>query len=112
MDVWCEVYAPHPIKFIRFIGASIHVSSHVCGVVCGCAPQDFVTLQFIPPGTDLQPILPVLAKVFDQVGGPETGEQLQWDTTYKLHQIASYHIARADGVWVPHLRRRRLRQCC
>jgi hypothetical protein len=30
-------------------------------------PQDFVTLQFIPPGTDLQPILPVLAKVFDQV---------------------------------------------
>lgn len=28
--------------------------------------QDFVTLQFIPPGTDLQPILPVLAKVFDQ----------------------------------------------
>ena len=29
--------------------------------------QDFVTLQFIPPGTDLKPILPVLAKVFDQV---------------------------------------------
>ncbi|KAG1670981.1 hypothetical protein FOA52_014370 [Chlamydomonas sp. UWO 241] len=28
--------------------------------------KDFVTLQFIPPGTDLQPILPVLAKVFDQ----------------------------------------------
>lgn len=28
--------------------------------------QDFVTLQFIPPGTDLKPILPVLAKVFDQ----------------------------------------------
>lgn len=27
---------------------------------------DFVTLDFIPPGTDLQPILPVLAKVFDQ----------------------------------------------
>jgi aarF domain-containing kinase len=24
-----------------------------------------VTLQFIPEGTDLQPILPVLAKVFD-----------------------------------------------
>ncbi len=23
----------------------------------------FVTLEFIPPGTDLQPILPVLAKV-------------------------------------------------
>lgn len=30
-------------------------------------PQDFVTLQFIPPGTDLRPILPVLTKVFDQV---------------------------------------------
>eukprot|EP00877_Chromochloris_zofingiensis_P007733 jgi/Chrzof1/3212/Cz12g16050.t1_COQ8 len=28
--------------------------------------QDFVTLQFIPEGTDLTPILPVLAKVFDQ----------------------------------------------
>lgn len=28
--------------------------------------EDFVTLQFIPKGTDLQPILPVLAKVFDQ----------------------------------------------
>ncbi|KAK9804220.1 hypothetical protein WJX72_001850 [[Myrmecia] bisecta] len=28
--------------------------------------QDFVTLGFIPPGTDLRPILPVLAKVFDQ----------------------------------------------
>jgi len=28
--------------------------------------EDFVTLDFIPPGTDLRPILPVLAKVFDQ----------------------------------------------
>ncbi|KAK9838371.1 hypothetical protein WJX81_007765 [Elliptochloris bilobata] len=28
--------------------------------------QDFVTLQFIPRGTDLSPIMPVLAKVFDQ----------------------------------------------
>ena len=27
---------------------------------------DFVTLDFIPPNTDLSPILPVLAKVFDQ----------------------------------------------
>ncbi|QDZ25764.1 UbiB-like protein kinase [Chloropicon primus] len=27
---------------------------------------DFVTLEFIPPGTNLSPILPVLAKVFDQ----------------------------------------------
>lgn len=34
---------------------------------CVFVAQDFVTLQFIPPGTDLQPILPVLAKVFDQV---------------------------------------------
>ena len=25
--------------------------------------EDFVTLQFIPKGTDLRPILPVLAKV-------------------------------------------------
>lgn len=25
--------------------------------------EDFVTLDFIPPGTDLKPILPVLAKV-------------------------------------------------
>eukprot|EP00210_Caulerpa_lentillifera_P009294 g8859.t1 len=28
--------------------------------------KDFVTLDFIPEGTDLTPILPVLAKVFDQ----------------------------------------------
>lgn len=28
--------------------------------------EDFVTLQFIPPGTDLKPILPALANVFDQ----------------------------------------------
>ena len=28
--------------------------------------EDFVTLDFIPPDTDLRPILPVLAKVFDQ----------------------------------------------
>mmetsp|Transcript_17309 Transcript_17309/g.43443 ORF Transcript_17309/g.43443 Transcript_17309/m.43443 type:complete len:830 (-) Transcript_17309:636-3125(-) len=28
--------------------------------------KDFVTLDFIPEGTDLQPILPVLAKVFDR----------------------------------------------
>jgi aarF domain-containing kinase len=28
--------------------------------------SDFVTLQFIPKGTNLQPILPVLANVFDQ----------------------------------------------
>jgi len=28
--------------------------------------DDFITLQFIPPGTDLKPIQPVLAKVFDQ----------------------------------------------
>jgi len=27
---------------------------------------DFVTLEFIPPGTNLSPILPVLSKVFDQ----------------------------------------------
>merc|ERR1712176_1040521 len=27
---------------------------------------DFVTLEFIPPGTNLKPILPVLSKVFDQ----------------------------------------------
>ena len=28
--------------------------------------EDFVTLQFIPKGTNLSPILPVLANVFDQ----------------------------------------------
>lgn len=27
--------------------------------------KDFVTLQFIPEGTDLTPILPALARVFD-----------------------------------------------
>ena len=53
-------------------------SSHICTclVQFGPAPhalphlavEDFVTLQFIPPGTDLKPILPALANVFDQVG--------------------------------------------
>ncbi len=33
--------------------------------------EDFVTLQFIPKGTNLKPILPVLAKVFDQVRAKE-----------------------------------------
>lgn len=28
--------------------------------------QDFVTLQFIAPGTDLKPLLPALSRVFDQ----------------------------------------------
>ncbi len=31
--------------------------------------QDFVTLQFIPPGTDLRPILPALTRVFDAALG-------------------------------------------
>lgn len=41
--------------------------------------QDFVALQFIPPGTDLRPILPVLAKVFDQAlaGGGAKGINFQ-----------------------------------
>jgi hypothetical protein len=44
------------------------VAADVHSVGRDCHLQDFVTLQFIPPGTDLKPILPVLAKVFDQVG--------------------------------------------
>ena len=41
--------------------------------------EDFVVLQFIPPGTDLKPILPVLAKVFDQAlaGGGAKGINFQ-----------------------------------
>jgi aarF domain-containing kinase len=40
---------------------------------------DFVTLDFIPPETDLRPILPVLAKVFDQAlaGGGAKGINFQ-----------------------------------
>ena len=40
---------------------------------------DFVTLQFIEEGTDLTPILPVLAKVFDQAlaGGGARGINFQ-----------------------------------
>ena len=40
---------------------------------------DFVTLEFIPPGTDLSPILPVLSKVFDQAleGGGCQGHTVQ-----------------------------------
>merc|ERR1739848_372989 len=39
---------------------------------------DFVTLEFIPPGTNLSPILPVLSKVFDQAleGGWSQEHQL------------------------------------
>ena len=38
-----------------------------------------MALQFIPPGTDLRPILPVLAKVFDQAlaGGGAKGINFQ-----------------------------------
>jgi aarF domain-containing kinase len=41
--------------------------------------RDFVTLDFIPPGTDLAPILPVLARVFDQAlaGGGAKGINFQ-----------------------------------
>ena len=41
--------------------------------------QDFVNLDFIPEGTDLEPILPVLGKVFDQAlaGGGAKGINFQ-----------------------------------
>ena len=41
--------------------------------------EDFVILDFIPPGTDLKPILPVLARVFDQAlaGGGAKGINFQ-----------------------------------
>ena len=50
--------------------------------------NDFVTLQFIPKGTDLQPIKPVLAKVFDQAleGGGAKGINFQ-DLAADLAQI-------------------------
>ncbi|KAL4452695.1 hypothetical protein ABPG75_008357 [Micractinium tetrahymenae] len=50
--------------------------------------EDFVTLDFIPPGTDLKPILPVLAKVFDQAlaGGGAKGINFQ-DLAADLAQI-------------------------
>lgn len=41
--------------------------------------QDFVTLDFIPPGTDLRPILPVLAKVrFTTLGAPHSASFRPW----------------------------------
>jgi hypothetical protein len=55
-----------------FTGCWVGVTHEFCCAMCA-ALQDFVTLQFIPPGTDLQPILPVLAKVFDQVGDQTAG---------------------------------------
>ena len=42
-------------------------AEHSCCQQHQLAPlQDFVTLRFIPKGTNLDPILPVLANVFDQ----------------------------------------------
>lgn len=54
--------------------------------------QDFVTLDFIPPGTDLQPILPVLAKVFDQAlaGGGAKNINFQ-DLAADLAQVSNSH---------------------
>lgn len=53
--------------------------------------QDFVTLDFIPPGTDLQPILPVLAKVFDQAlaGGGAKNINFQ-DLAADLAQVSMF----------------------
>ena len=50
--------------------------------------DDFVTLQFIPRGTDLRPIKPVLAKVFDQAlqGGGAKGINFN-DLAANLAQI-------------------------
>lgn len=47
--------------------------------------EDFVTLQFIPPGTDLKPILPALANVFDQVNAciPDGGAACDWSLCMK-----------------------------
>ena len=50
--------------------------------------QDFVNLDFIPEGTDLDPILPVLGKVFDQAlaGGGAKGINFQ-DLSADLAEI-------------------------
>ena len=54
--------------------------------------QDFVTLEFIPPGTNLSPILPVLSKVFDQAleGGGAKAINFQ-DLAADLAQITFDH---------------------
>jgi aarF domain-containing kinase len=49
---------------IRF--GMIEAISHLIHRDYEAIVADFVTLQFIPKGTDLTPILPVLANVFDQ----------------------------------------------
>eukprot|EP00976_Prorocentrum_cordatum_P003369 65735-Prorocentrum_minimum.AAC.1 len=52
--------------------------------------EDFVTLDFIPQGVDLKPILPVLAKVFDQVSSPSTrpaGEFAAWPVNSRLRRL-------------------------
>ena len=50
--------------------------------------EDFVTLQFIPKGTDLRPLLPVLTRVFDAAlaGGGAKGINFQ-DLSADLAQI-------------------------
>lgn len=59
--------------------------------------DDFVTLEFIPEGVDLKPILPVLAKVFDQAlegGGPRTSTSKRWLLTWRRSLLTTPSASR------------------
>ncbi|EIE20315.1 ABC1-domain-containing protein [Coccomyxa subellipsoidea C-169] len=61
LDFGLMTYIDDNIKY-----GMIEAISHLIHRDYEAIVQDFVTLDFIPKGTDLSPILPVLAKVFDQ----------------------------------------------
>ncbi len=58
--------------------------------------KDFVTLDFIPRGTDLRPILPVLARVFDSAlaGGGAKGVNFNFQVRTRADRPG--HSARVD----------------
>ena len=52
--------------------------------------EDFVTLEFIPPGTDLSPILPVLAKVLPYTCKISLSKQNQLAAAEHVHEFTSF----------------------
>ena len=85
------------LGFSSGISALSFLSFHCCGFLLSL--QDFVSLQFIPEGTDLRPILPVLARVFDRCA--PFGSFLAGSTEErvdKIHSLKSSHRSRG-GSW-------------
>lgn len=76
--------------------------------------KDFVTLDFIPEGTDLRPILPVLSKVggWEQTGGIEwecvwffvgcrladVSQRAEWSNHHDSAQLLMNHKSLCDSL--------------